>query len=245
LRGKSIIKKGIKEIAGRLNEVKRVLTGASRVIALRLDSIVIAGWEASGSTFLAQSAKLLGLSVRKTHGKNNFSTEPTLFPFRDPRDIITSNAQRVYAEIWQKEGAEKALCKSLEVFIEARNPQALYESRQMPNVIFIRYENYFLKNEALLISMIADQFLIPLDNERLAHILAETSLEANLERSKRFDTFKAWDKDTMIHGMHISNKGLCGGWKKCFTPTVVERTKQSLGKLLIDLGYEKDYNWTL
>lgn len=231
-------------ILARFAWAKRSIVGKSRLNLSRSERVVIAGWEASGSTFLYQVSNLLGLKVQKIHGTPDNNTDFTLFTFRDPRDVISSHARRFFGEVWQLEGSETALLTALEWFEETGHVQALYESSGMPNVILIRYENYFLKNEDVLIVMIADQFLIPLDDKKLAFILNHTSIEANMERSKRFDEFKKWDKDTFIHGIHISNKGLVGGWKKHFTPLVEQRVKESLGKILITLGYEQDYNWT-
>lgn len=58
-------------------------TGGSR------NTLLITGWEASGSTFIYQAAKLMGINVSKSHG-----FEPSdkyflkLFTIRDSRDII-------------------------------------------------------------------------------------------------------------------------------------------------------------
>ena len=39
------------------------------------------------------------------------------------------------------------------------------------------------------------------------------------------------------------NKGKVGQWKKAFTKKQKERFKEIAGDLLIEMGYEKDYNW--
>lgn len=233
-----------RNILARFAWAKCSIVGKSRLNPYRSERIVIAGWEASGSTFLYQVANLLGLKVQKIHGAPDNNKDFTLFTFRDPRDVISSHARRFFGEVWEIEGSETALLTTLEWFEETGHVQSLYKSSGMPNVILIRYENYFLKNENVLILMIADQFLKPLDDKKLAFILNHTSIEANMERSKEFDDFKNWDKETFIHGRHISNKGLVGGWRKHFTPLVEQRVKESLGKVLISLGYEQDYNWT-
>lgn len=38
-------------------------------------------------------------------------------------------------------------------------------------------------------------------------------------------------------------KGQTGGWKKHFTSDQKKLFKKVAGQLLIDLGYEKDFNW--
>jgi sulfotransferase 6B1 len=41
------------------------------------------------------------------------------------------------------------------------------------------------------------------------------------------------------------NEGQISGWKNYFTPEHEQLFKQQAGQLLIDLGYEKDLNWTV
>lgn len=38
-------------------------------------------------------------------------------------------------------------------------------------------------------------------------------------------------------------KGTVGAWKGYFTEPLKKATKKAIGDLLIELGYEKDYNW--
>ena len=43
--------------------------------------------------------------------------------------------------------------------------------------------------------------------------------------------------------VNTARKGGVGGWKYYFTEKQKNRIKKSAGKLLIELGYEKDFNW--
>lgn len=205
--------------------------------------ILIRGWHASGSTFLYQVANLLGLDVRKGHGTRKTTIDFTLFAFRDPRDIICSQAKRFFERTWEKQGSEAALLKALDQFIEEKSTEALYTSINKPNVLLIRYENYFPDNRHLLIDLIADNYLIPVTDQKRKYILEETSIQANMKRAEKFNSFNRFDKKTQIHGNHISNKGRLGAWKKHFTPIVKERVKKHLGSLILDLGYEENLNF--
>jgi hypothetical protein len=204
--------------------------------------IIVTGWPASGSTFLYQVAKHLGLEVKKSHGRRKKTIDFTLFTFRDPRDIICSQARRVFASVWDGEGPEAALLKALDLFIDDGNPRALYDSVTMQNVFFIRYEDYFLGNEHLLVNLIADNFLIPVDEHRKQTILNSTSIQANIERAQKYNSFDEYDDQTKVHGGHVSNMGQSGAWKVFFTPLVRRRAREALGPLLVDLGYEEDLN---
>ena len=208
--------------------------------------IFIAGWPASGSTFMYQVAVELGLNVhRKKHGmRPRESLDFTLFAFRDPRDVLCSHARRMNREIWDREGPHAAIMQSLQRFVKKRYPQAIHESAAMQNVFLMRYEHYCQGNEGLLVDFLADNFLVPLSSARRSEILQATSIEANTRRAQQFDSFKQHDEESQIHGNHISNRGRSGAWKESFTAQTVERVKAELGELLVGLGYEPDLNWT-
>jgi len=209
-------------------------------------NIFIAGWPASGSTFMFQVAVELGLQVhKKKHGSRSpESADFTLFAFRDPRDVLCSHARRMHRDVWENMGAEAAIMKSLRRFLRKRYREAIYESAAMKNVFLVRYERFFPGNEGLLVDFIADNFLIPVTRERRAEILANTSLDANLQRSRSFESFREHDEQTQIHGNHISNRGRSGAWSEHFTPGVEASVKEHLGQLIMDLGYEEDLGWS-
>jgi len=208
--------------------------------------IIIVGWPASGSTFMYQVAMELGLNVhKKKHGKRKpGSLDFTLFAFRDPRDVLCSHARRMNKETWDNEGPHAAIMKSLERFLKKRYPDALYESAAMQNVFMVRYEHYCQGNEGLLVDFLADNFLVPLTPERRDEVLQKTSLTSNIKRAQQFDTFSQHDEKTQIHGNHVSNEGRSGAWRETFTADTEVVVKEQLGSLIIDLGYEKDLNWS-
>lgn len=49
--------------------------------------------------------------------------------------------------------------------------------------------------------------------------------------------------DDMFGNTFLFRKGQIGSWKEDFKPKHVEQFKKIAGQLLIDLGYEKDFNW--
>jgi len=52
--------------------------------------------------------------------------------------------------------------------------------------------------------------------------------------------FSKYDKETGIHGGHISNGGAVGGWKACMTPAVRAHVHVSLGPFLAHFNYSAD-----
>lgn len=211
---------------------------------LKTDRVVIAGWEASGSTFVLQIIKQLGHDFKKIHGyKREFNNHLVFYTFRDPRDSIVSNARRHLSDMWEKEGREAALIKEIDNFIKRQNHQNIYIAQSMKNVILIRYETFFNGHEKQLIKLIADQLLVPLTEDKINTIYNNSSINKNIERAKKMKGFKEFDRDTFIHGQHISNKGKSGAWQKHFTPKVKAKFKDTLNPLLLALGYESDRDW--
>lgn len=207
--------------------------------------IFIAGWPASGSTFMYQVARELGLNVhQKKHGKRpRGSVDLTLFAFRDPRDVLCSHARRMNRDVWEGEGPHAAIMKSLQRFLRKRYREAIYESAAMQNVFLMRYERYCQGNEVLLLEFLADNFLVPLTEERRSEILRNTSIDANVKRARQFDSFSQHDEKTQIHGNHVSNRGRSGAWRETFTAETEAVVKEQLGSLIIDLRYEQGPDW--
>lgn len=205
----------------------------------RSDEIIVAGWEASGSTFIYQVSTMLGLKTTKCHGLIPTQERVfTVFPFRDPRDIITSNAKRLHSDIWNLD-PEQALLLEADRFVEDKFPDAIRLAKKTSNVMLIRYEAFFLGGETQLIQLIADQFWIPISTTRIKQILNATSMETNLARALVFSSFDSYDKSTHIHGNHITNQGKSGGWRKSFTARVEKHVESIIGPLLDELGYER------
>lgn len=227
----------------RAAHASRILFKVKKPVKAGDNKIIVAGWEASGSTFIHQVVKLLGYDIKRIHGLAQNYTDRMLFPFRDIRDVILSHAKRAFGDVLKEKGMEEALLVSTAYFKNNERDLELYKASTMPNVILIRYENFFQKNEEYIIRFLADQCLLKIDEDTVKKILEETSIDKNIKRAEEKSGFEDFDKDWMVHGNHVSNKGKKGGWRDEFTDKVKEKVKEDFGQLLIDLSYEKDLNW--
>lgn len=95
------------------------------------------------------------------------------------------------------------------------------------NICLVKFENLIGKNgegsqiiQLKEISRIAKHLKIKLSPKQIVHI------------SKK-----------LFGGTHTFRKGKIGSWKKYFKPVHKTAFKKVAGQLLIDLGYEKDFNW--
>lgn len=71
------------------------------------------------------------------------------------------------------------------------------------------------------------------------------SIKANLRRAEELGSFKNFDPETQIHGNHITSVGASGNWKRLFTPAIELECKTKIGEYLIELGYEKHFDWSV
>ena len=221
--------------------LRRIIYRGYANLSARND-VVVSGWEASGSTFIYQACKLLGVPVRKSHKLPRARFGYTLFAFRNPRDIVTSNARRMQAELWESD-PESALLLECQRFAEREYPEEILQAKGRANVHLIRYELFFNGNEKSLISLIADQFSLRINCREIDRIYDSISLDANQARASSLKSFDKWDKDWQIHGNHITNRGKSGAWQEHFTEKVKEYFRQNFGDLLVDLHYTSDQEW--
>lgn len=204
--------------------------------------------ESSGSTFVWQIVN--ALDKRRTKKAHTlFPLRPGMFVFfvyRDPRDVICSYAKRLYPDLIETEGLEAALIKAhtvLFVNLKRQNLIKTFLKAKEKQVCVIKYENYFGGDEGLLVDTIAERMKISLARRKRRELLQNFSIQKNKERADQLKIFDNFDRETHIHGNHISSNGKTGIWKSMFTEKVKQIVKENLGQLLIELKYEKDLDW--
>ena len=229
--------------------------------------ILVCGIERSGSTFVYQTLKHLGINVKKTHSYELGSPFiPKLYTFRDPRDVICSYARTVLLPeiqsgqivcddhpIGKKFPSEPLRVAAHRLFYSPATRQLDYrcyrwEADQGAPMAFIKYEYYFGGNELVLIndlSTFCEQFGYPKASEaQIQEVIEEYSIARNRERASKFASFEEWDDETQIHGDHISNNGE-SSWRDDFNFDVACHVDKFLGDFIIELGYENDREWKI
>ena len=204
--------------------------------------IVICGWVSSGSTFVYQIVRSLGFDPVSIHGTPDFYSPKAFFTFRDPRDIILSWAKRHFASTYEND-PQKAIGLAIDFVIEEGYDQDYVKASNSPNIMFIRYEDYFGGREANLVKLIADQLSCPVSESEANKIHQDNSLDRNKERASKVRDFTIWDKDSLIHGGHVSNEGKVGGWRAVFSKNTAALFEKKLGHSLRMLKYEDNADW--
>jgi len=100
-----------------------------------------------------------------------------------------------------------------------------------PNVLCLRYEN-ILGNEFAFFESLIDYCKINVSHEHLHDIVKHNVFEVVTGRKKG-------DEDVNAH----LRKGVAGDWRNHFTDQIKDEFKSLYGQVLIDTGYEKDFNW--
>ena len=207
--------------------------------------VYVAGMESTGSTLLYQLVRGLGADPIKVHGYP-YGPARKLVTIRDPRDVLCSYARRQHRSIAERDGLEEALLASLRtLFHEFRRQDDLRRFREDGCSLLLRYEDYVGGSEARLLDVVAGHLEVELDPDRRSHLVEDASLERNAERARAHADFSGFDPETHVHGHHISSGGRTGVWRTCFTERVVDRVREDLGDLLVELGYETTDAWCL
>ena len=207
-------------------------------------SLMVCGWTGSGSTLVCQMGDHLGLKVSKIHGYHvDNAHKVKLFMIRDPRDVISSNARRESKHIFEEKGIRAAMEVELDKFLRMAYHNSYYEALADPSTLIVKYEDFVKGKEEELIKFLASQFGVQLSEEKLKHILHETSIDRNIERASKIQSFEDYDKKSLIHGNHITNKGASGRWKEDMDGDFRKIVHGKIGKLIIDTGYEINDEW--
>jgi len=100
-----------------------------------------------------------------------------------------------------------------------------------PGALLIRYED-LVKDDLEGIQKIVSFCRLDISEDRLKSVVEKNSFEKRTGR-------KPGDEDIFSH----QRKGLVGDWRHYFDRQVARQFISKFGHILIETGYEKDYNW--
>ncbi|MTI88128.1 MAG: sulfotransferase domain-containing protein [Balneolaceae bacterium] len=166
---------------------------------------------------------------------------PYIIIFRDLRDVAVSHTFYVkntwhhpehsdYKDLSIQEGLEhfsRTLLPGFKKWI-----YSWFEEENNTHSLFIRYED--LKNQTFeIMKKVVAHYDLPDDNQLLKEIIESNSFKAKTGGRERGEE----------NSSSFYRKGSSGDWKNHFTNELKEKFKKEIGKLLIELNYESDYNW--
>lgn len=200
--------------------------------------VIVSGMESAGSTAIWQMIKELGLEVSKEHGYTPSDNCVVFATIRDVRDVITSLIRR---ECLGKMNDIDSYALGCMNYIAPRFYQMSRYELDV-NASLIRYES-FIANPGSTLDAICSRMEIEISPDRRAEILENCSLEKNKERAAAMQDFTQWDKDSLIHGNHISSNGKIGSWEelaKTLKPETVKTIEDNSRGFLIHFNYETE-----
>ena len=171
---------------------------------------------------------------------------------RDPRDQLVSrmfHVKRSTNHVWNERFKAMDNDEALMLCIEGREKLpgmrdmiALAQSWLTSNAecLCVRYEE-LLAEPVPHFSNVLDYLGIG-NNQSLAEVIVERNRFARLALGKRIWQVqrKPGQEDTKSH----FRKGIVGDWRNYLKPEHIQRFKEVSGQQLIELGYEKDLNWS-
>jgi lipopolysaccharide transport system ATP-binding protein len=99
------------------------------------------------------------------------------------------------------------------------------------DALIVKYEE-LLSDEHTVFAQILDYCGIEVDKRRLHYIIEDNSFESVTGR-------KPGEEDLTVH----QRKGIAGDWRNHFSKRIKEKFKKRFGDILINTGYESDFNW--
>jgi hypothetical protein len=169
---------------------------------------------------------------------------------RDPRDLVISryfSMKYSHAILNEQMAEERKMLQKMNdeegiyYFIEAikgRNAvqysalTSWLKAKDDKNVMLCRYEDLVGPNQIETFMKIFKHCDIIIDREVLSNLLDKYSFKSLSGRPQGIEDVKSHYR-----------KGIPGDWKNYFTEGHKRLFKEIAGNLLIDLGYEKDFNW--
>lgn len=173
---------------------------------------------------------------------------------RDPRDQLISrmfHVKRSPKHAWHERIQSASLDEALMMCIEGRDGLpgtstmiSLTQSwlHNDANVLCMKYET-LLANPTPNFTQVLRYIGIEKNVSALAEVIVERNRFERLSMGKRIwqPARRPGEENATSH----FRKGITGDWKNYMTPAHVARFKEVAGQQLIDLGYEKDFDWTV
>ena len=200
-----------------------------------------------------------GYALYKTHlnpNKDNLDcierngVKKIIVTYRDLRDVVISRYYRLIDFPKSKGdpnfmdynamGKEKAIDHSIEVVSTDYVPWIKgwldFEKKNNGKCLFIRFEDLRTKTKEEFLKVLSF-YGISLPEMKVNEIIAKSRGRRNVKDNFNRAKFLPYSLASNFR------KGKTGGWKSEMTDEQINRCKEHFGKLLIELGYEKNMDW--
>ncbi|MBL8089808.1 MAG: sulfotransferase domain-containing protein [Anaerolineales bacterium] len=176
---------------------------------------------------------------------DKFNINPIIM-YRDLRDQCVSRyfhalndpTHRHYA-LYNTLSKEEGMTHNLEISLEyylSWIENWLSQIKKQPNRFYeVRYETLRADPSGTLAGVLSF-YGIQLSNEQVEQIVQKIASQTKFDLKQNFQ--KRQNKST-------ARKGIVGDWRNHFSERHVQYFKEKCGQHLIDVGYEKDLNWSL
>lgn len=186
----------------------------------------------TGSTLVYNIIKeLYSFKIYKNHNINinNLNEFKFIFiTYRHPCDIILSmiNSQEELI-------TDKNVCFYTNAFLKCGGKQLIQNYRflkQNKKILLLKYE-LFYNNFDYIFDNIEDKFKLNVHLIKRNNLKTDLCIDSVLNKIKHFQSFKEFDKDTHLHGLHISkNNGNIYQYKTNFSKEQI----QMIDKILLN-----------
>ena len=173
--------------------------------------------------------------IFKVHMKRKMcSVLVTVGTYRNPLDSIASSLLRYKIE----KPSDEDIKKQIDVFNKS-DLKYIPKMIEMSNILMLKYEN-FLNNYDYIFDHFEEFFSIKILTEKRTFLKEKLGMKSVEKKLKSMDDkFGEMDKNSQLHGNHISKfKGCSGYYKKIMTEKQISMLLDEFGETMQLLGYE-------
>ena len=176
----------------------------------------------------------MGWALKKTHNMETQDRRCVVVTYRDPRDVLCSAARR------QGGGRDRPM-KDIQKLVVAQLEEIFFGSSydgrwaakmdayaSAGQVLLLRYEDFVNEVEGLIRGLAAyfgrgqgkhnEELEFIFQDRELAEAWSLRNVTSLLTSGGNgLSSFQDFDPETKLHGHHISNGGVVGGWRNCLT----------------------------
>ena len=173
-----------------------------------------------------------------------------LITYRDLRDVVIARYYRLMEFPWPKDhhnyvdyravGKEEALKHCIETvsskFVPWIQGWRKIAEENPSQYLLVKFED-LKKDTRGTFGKVLDFYEIKMSDKNILKIIEQSKGKGTMKENMNAAQILPWG--------HSSNfrSGKIGNWKSEFSDTHINRCKNLMGEILIELGYEKDLNW--
>jgi hypothetical protein len=162
------------------------------------DEMILLSPIRTGSTFVYNILRRIFNNVNKTHYERFYEKKLYFMTIRHPYNSIISKAL-----VFDEEINLDTIIKYTKIYLETGGTIIVNNNLDKPNIILFYYEDFF-DNPSNIFKIINEKLGIKIDEDLQKKLIEEFNINNMQKIANNYKDFDFYDRETHIHGNHIS-----------------------------------------